>query len=528
MGNTPSQTVSSSLSSSATAAAAAGATLIAAGSDDLEPPLPSRSGRRTSSYSPSAVNISKSTTTINTPPKDTRSAVPPVADYDVEAARAFGDTKKKSRPVSSQQVQKQRTQAHQPQASSSTDSSPSTNSDTCFTPSSMSSFTTTFTPTASTCGPAQSKLYPVKRNNSASTGSNDLQFKMELHANPSTSPNNISSRLHISRRSSSTSDGDISIDGIIERLMDYGLAKKSPKKFPVSSEELKFICAKSRQIMLSQPMLLELAAPVKIVGDIHGQFFDLLRVFKLCGFPPDSNYLFLGDYVDRGRQSLETIVLLLCFKIKYPENFFMLRGNHESASITKMYGFYDECKRRSSVKAWKAVVDVFNCLPVAATIANKIFCVHGGISPGLGDLAQIKQMMRPTDIPDEGLLADLLWSDPFDRDADQKAKDATPSAQQKGAQNVNYGPEWLPNDRGVSYQFTERALLKFLKHNKFDLIVRGHMVVEDGYEFFGQRKLVTVFSAPNYCGEFGNWGAVMNVGSSLKCSFEMLRPGKKR
>ncbi|KXI84084.1 UNVERIFIED_CONTAM: hypothetical protein ACS92_05505 [Bacillus cereus] len=169
----------------------------------------------------------------------------------------------------------------------------------------------------------------------------------------------------------------MNIDGVIERLVEAGLAKKSPKKFMISGAEIKTICAKARDVFMRQPTLLELAAPVKIVGDIHGQFNDLIRIFKLCGFPPNANYLFLGDYVDRGKQSLETIILLLCLKIKYPENFFMLRGNHESANITKMYGFYDECKRRANLKVWKNLVDVFNTLPVAATIADRIFCVHG-------------------------------------------------------------------------------------------------------------------------------------------------------
>lgn len=280
---------------------------------------------------------------------------------------------------------------------------------------------------------------------------------------------------------------------------------------------------------MSQPMLLELAAPVKIVGDIHGQFQDLLRIFKLCGFPPNSNYLFLGDYVDRGKQSLETMVLLLCLKIRYPENFFLLRGNHESADITKMYGFYDECKRRTSngVRTWKLFVDVFNTLPVAATIADKIFCVHGGLSPELKDLSQIKKIQRPTDIPDEGLLADLLWSDPqdiSDKSSSKKDKDLKPKSKSKS--RTKFTNDWKQNDRGVSYCFSENVVKKFCANLDFDLIARGHMVVEEGYEFYGHRRLVTIFSAPNYCGEFRNWGAVMNVNKKLMCSFELLKPKK--
>lgn len=309
--------------------------------------------------------------------------------------------------------------------------------------------------------------------------------------------------------------GLINLDPIIESLIQMGLSKyqgrRSKEPLPVSNQQIKYILQKSRSIFLEQPTLLRLSPPVKIVGDIHGQFSDLIRIFNSCGYPPHTNYLFLGDYVDRGCQSLETILLLLCFKIKYPENFFMLRGNHESANITKIYGFYDECKRRLSSftgghKIWKSFIDVFNTLPIAATINDKIFCIHGGLSPDLHDLNQIEELKRPTDIPDKGLLADLLWSDP------------DPLIKQFSMKN------WPKNDRGVSYCFGRKHVDYWCSKFNIDLIVRGHMVVEDGYEFFNKRKLVTVFLAPNYCGEFNNYGAVMSVDKSLCCSFELLKP----
>lgn len=139
-------------------------------------------------------------------------------------------------------------------------------------------------------------------------------------------------------------------------------------------------------------------SPFQICGDIHGQYYDLLRLFEYGGFPPEANYLFLGDYVDRGKQSLETICLLLAYKIKYPENFFILRGNHECASINRIYGFYDECKRRYNIKLWKTFTDCFNCLPIAAIIDEKIFTMHGGLSPDLNSMEQIRRVMRPTDV----------------------------------------------------------------------------------------------------------------------------------
>ena len=256
---------------------------------------------------------------------------------------------------------------------------------------------------------------------------------------------------------------------------------------------------------MQQPMLLELTAPIRIVGDTHGQFSDMLRLFEYGGFPPESNYLFLGDYVDRGKQSLECAIMVLAYKIKYPENFFVLRGNHECEAINRIYGFYDECKRRYSIKLWKQFTDVFNVMPVAAVVADKIFCVHGGLSPELTDLDQIKKIQRPTPIPDTGLMCDLIWSDP-DKDLD----------------------EWGPNDRGVSFTFGETIVGQFLHKHDLDLICRAHQVVEDGYEFFADRQLVTIFSAPNYCGEFDNAGAVMAIDESLMCSFQILKPAERR
>ncbi|KAK1047134.1 serine/threonine protein phosphatase Pzh1 [Friedmanniomyces endolithicus] len=291
------------------------------------------------------------------------------------------------------------------------------------------------------------------------------------------------------------------LDDMIKRLIDAGYAGKVTKTVCLKNAEITAVCTAAREVFLSQPALVELSTPVKIVGDVHGQYTDLIRMFEMCGFPPNSNFLFLGDYVDRGKQSLETILLLLCYKLRYPENFFLLRGNHECANVTRVYGFYDECKRRCNVKVWKTFVDTFNTLPIAAIVAGKIFCVHGGLSPSLSHMDDIRNIARPTDVPDYGLLNDLLWSDPADMESD-----------------------WEANERGVSYCFGKKVIMEFLQKHDFDLVCRAHMVVEDGYEFFSDRVLVTVFSAPNYCGEFDNWGAVMSVSGELLCSFELLKP----
>lgn len=296
----------------------------------------------------------------------------------------------------------------------------------------------------------------------------------------------------------------VDVDEIISKLL---LVKETDSLLNqcLPEKDIQDICQKSMAVFLSQPCLLELDAPLCVCGDIHGQYFDLLSLFRRGGFPGKTNYLFLGDYVDRGKRSIETICLLLAYKIKYPENFFMLRGNHECIAISYVYGFFEECKRRYNTKLWKTFMDCFNCFPLAAIIEDKIFCCHGGLSPNLRYLEQIREVLRPTDIPDEGLVCDLVWSDPDKR---------------------YHG--WGPNDRGVSYVFGADVVVEFLLRYGFDLVCRAHQVVEDGYEFFCNRQLVTVFSAPNYCGEFDNAGAMLFVDDMLRCSFQILKPTPQR
>lgn len=269
----------------------------------------------------------------------------------------------------------------------------------------------------------------------------------------------------------------------------------------MDEEDLTWISRTAREVFMSQAMLLEVEAPINICGDTHGQYHDLLRLFEMGGFPPKSNYLFLGDYVDRAKQSIETIALLLCYKIRYPGNFFLLRGNHECSALNRIYGFFDECKRRYSVKLWRTFGDCFNCMPACAVVAERIICMHGGLSPELDDLSQIRRMDRPVEVPEDGLLCDLVWSDPDPRVVG-----------------------WGYNSRGVSYTFGVDVIRDFLKRHSLELICRAHQVVEDGYEFQANRTLVTIFSAPNYCGEFDNAGGMMVVTDDLCCSFKILRP----
>mmetsp|Transcript_4170 Transcript_4170/g.6116 ORF Transcript_4170/g.6116 Transcript_4170/m.6116 type:complete len:403 (-) Transcript_4170:184-1392(-) len=268
-------------------------------------------------------------------------------------------------------------------------------------------------------------------------------------------------------------------------------------------ETILMICKRVEAFFLAEPCLLNLKAPINAVGDIHGQFLDLLRYFEVGGWPPDSQYLFLGDYIDRGKMGMECTILLFCYKLRYPDKFFMLRGNHECSQISRMYGFHDECRAKYDIPCWKAVNDVFRTLPLAAIVNDRIFATHGGLSPDLHSLEDFDKIVRPTDVPVEGIVCDLLWADP--------------------------SPEvktWEMSDRGVSYLFGDEVLKTFMETYDFDLFVRAHQVVENGYEFYppDSRRLVTIFSAVNYCGQFDNSGAMLIVDSDLVCSFHVIKP----
>ena len=292
------------------------------------------------------------------------------------------------------------------------------------------------------------------------------------------------------------------VDSIIEKLLSVR-GYRPGKLVNLKEEEIKFVIDKSLPLIKKEKSLVELEAPLKVCGDIHGQYFELLRIFERCGYPSEYNYLFLGNYVDFGMQGLEVICLLLCYKIKDPNRITLLRGNHELTDANRIYGFYNECMRRYGVLIRKKFTDLFDYLPIAAIIDDKIFCVHGGLSPELKSPKDILSIHRPTDIPNVGLLCDLLNSDP-----DIEATD------------------YDENDKGVSVIFGEKVVLDFNKMNNLDLIVRGNQVVKDGYEFFASRQLITIFSASNFKGEYDNSGGILNIDESLTCDLTTLRPVK--
>lgn len=300
----------------------------------------------------------------------------------------------------------------------------------------------------------------------------------------------------------------LDIDDVLDRHWAVSKREAPNQQCTLAVQQLEAIMNKATEIFSSQPMLLELDSPLKICGDIHGQFHDLLRIFEYAGQPPVADYLFLGDYVDRGKRSIETVVLLLAYKIKYAENFFILRGNHETPSICRIYGFYDECKRRYTVSVWKQFCSLFDWLPICAVIGSRVICMHGGLSPQMLDqdeatIDQVNRISRPADIPDSGMMCDLLWADPH------------PHSDGFFVDN---------SDRGVSYFFGVDAIHRIFEKEDLDLVVRAHQVVEDGYQFFAGTRGVTVFSAPNYCGEFDNSAAIVNISEDLVCSFLVLKP----
>jgi serine/threonine-protein phosphatase PP1 catalytic subunit len=295
------------------------------------------------------------------------------------------------------------------------------------------------------------------------------------------------------------------LDDIIKFLFSFDVAKPARLQIPIPM--LAYLSKIAKILFEREPALLHINGSYHLFGDIHGQYVDMLRFLSITGIPPKANLIFLGDYVDRGYYSVEVVALLFALKIKYPANVFIIRGNHECAEVNKGYGFYDECVERyggdNGLKVWKTLNNTLHCLPIAIVLNDAVFCVHGGISPNIKSLDDIASCSRGTCIPNDGILCDLTWSDP-------KARQKT---------------EWADNDRGVSYTFNEKALENFLKTTGLQMVCRAHQVVKNGYEFYGG-TLITVFSAPNYCGDVGNNGAVLFMNDNLEFSFIIIKPIK--
>eukprot|EP01138_Halocafeteria_seosinensis_P002079 gb/GECG01002128.1/.p1 GENE.gb/GECG01002128.1/~~gb/GECG01002128.1/.p1 ORF type:complete len:313 (+),score=13.62 gb/GECG01002128.1/:1-939(+) len=268
---------------------------------------------------------------------------------------------------------------------------------------------------------------------------------------------------------------------------------------PLPETEVKQLCDKAREILISEGNVQNVSAPVTICGDIHGQFYDLMELFRIGGECPNTNYLFMGDYVDRGYYSVEVVTLLVALKVRYRDRIYILRGNHESRQITQVYGFYDECLRKyGTANVWKYFTDLFDYLPLTAVVENQIFALHGGLSPSLDTLDQIRILDRVQEVPHEGLMCDLLWSDPDDR---------------KG---------WGISPRGAGYTFGYDVSEAFAHRNGLTLTARAHQLVMDGYNWAHDKLVVTVFSAPNYCYRCGNQAAIMEVDDKMAYKFQQF------
>eukprot|EP00754_Rhynchopus_humris_P006543 Rhum_TRINITY_DN13131_c0_g3::Rhum_TRINITY_DN13131_c0_g3_i1::g.57534::m.57534/K15423/PPP4C; serine/threonine-protein phosphatase 4 catalytic subunit len=265
---------------------------------------------------------------------------------------------------------------------------------------------------------------------------------------------------------------------------------------PLREGEVKLLCDKAKEIFLDESNVQTVYAPVTVCGDIHGQFYDLRELFATGGEAPHTNYLFLGDFVDRGFYSIETLLLLLALKVRYPDRVHLIRGNHESRQITQVYGFYDECLRKyNSANVWRYCTELFDYLSLSALVENKIFCVHGGLSPAITTLDHIRTIDRKQEVPHDGAMCDLLWSDPEDIEG------------------------WGMSPRGAGYLFGGDVVKTFNQLNNLTLIARAHQLVMEGYKNMFDDQCVTVWSAPNYCYRCGNVGSILEFDEHLEKRF---------
>lgn len=279
----------------------------------------------------------------------------------------------------------------------------------------------------------------------------------------------------------------LDLDYCLEQLLEH----KPPRILP--EDTIQQLCHQLKTQLLSVPNIMTLQSPCTVVGDIHGQFHDLLEIFQIGGAPPTTNYVFLGDYVDRGYYSVETISLLIALKLRYPSRVFLIRGNHESRTITTNYGFYSEVlnKYNGSLKVWNYITDLFDYLPLGATIDGKIFATHGGLSPSCQQLDQIRAIDRFKEVPHDGIMADLVWSDPDPEILDFKL-----------------------SPRGAGYLFGYDVMRKFCHDNNLDQLVRAHQLCNEGYVSYWQGMCLTIWSAPNYCYRCGNRASVLEIAHS--------------
>ncbi|KIM69494.1 hypothetical protein SCLCIDRAFT_102981 [Scleroderma citrinum Foug A] len=273
----------------------------------------------------------------------------------------------------------------------------------------------------------------------------------------------------------------------------------------VSEDQALWIIEKATALLRAEPNILQVDAPITVCGDIHGQYYDLMKLFEVGGSPADTRYLFLGDYVDRGYFSIECVLYLWSLKLWYPDTFFLLRGNHECRHLTDYFTFKLECKHKYSERLYEACMDSFCALPLAAVMNKQFLCIHGGLSPELNTLDDIRGIDRFREPPTHGLMCDILWSDPVEDFGQEKTNES-----------------FLHNHvRGCSYFFTYQAACQFLERNNLLSIIRAHEAQDAGYRMYRKTKttgfpsVMTIFSAPNYLDVYNNKAAVLKYESNV-------------
>jgi diadenosine tetraphosphatase ApaH/serine/threonine PP2A family protein phosphatase len=273
---------------------------------------------------------------------------------------------------------------------------------------------------------------------------------------------------------------DLDLDSILEDLRQGNT---------IAEEVLVPLLFKIIEVLYTENNVVSISSPVIICGDIHGQLYDLFELFdRATDFRgiDSQRFLFMGDYVDRGYFSMETFAFLIALKLRYPDQFFLMRGNHECRQVNQMYGFYSECLVTYGHSGiWTLCNEVFDLLPMGALIDRRVFSVHGGLSPKITLIESIALLSRQQELPSSGPLCDLCWSDPGDTE------------------------NWRENQRGAGWLFGATQVNEFCHNNKIDFVTRSHQLAMEGYRWLFDHKLITVWSAPNYMYRSGNRAAVM-------------------
>ncbi|KAK9458089.1 Metallo-dependent phosphatase-like protein [Dipodascopsis uninucleata] len=273
----------------------------------------------------------------------------------------------------------------------------------------------------------------------------------------------------------------------------------------LTEEQALYIIRKGTEILKEEPTLLELDAPLIVCGDIHGQYYDLMKLFEIGGDPAETRYLFLGDYVDRGFFSTECVLYLWTLKIWYPNSLWLLRGNHECRHLTNYFTFHSECLHKYSEDFYEACLESFCALPLGAVMNKQFLCIHGGLSPSLQTLDDIRAINRFREPPTHGIMCDILWADPSE-------DFGTENSQEHFVHN---------RTRSCSYCFSYQATCSFLEKNGLLSVIRAHEAQDAGYRMYrrtrttGFPSLMTIFSAPNYTDTYNNKAAVLKYENNV-------------